>query len=94
MTADWEMCAGAANHAPAPLWTERHHVFPKFLSALLGIPVVPNLVPLCGNCHGRVHHALAHLINSGAVAHRLSPSEALLVSRAWDWWQESLGLSG
>lgn len=77
-------------HAPIPIWTQRHHVFPKYLCALLGVPVRALVVPLCATCHGRVHHALVHLINSGANPHRLSAGEAGLVVQAWAWWQSTL----
>lgn len=90
MSADRELCAGAGYHAPAPLWTERHHVFPKYLCGLLGVTIIDALVPLCSNCHGRVHHALTHLINTGTNPHRLSAAEANLVEHAWLWWQVSL----
>lgn len=87
MSKDWELCTGASSHAPHPLWTERHHTRPKYLSALLGVPIVHEVVPLCANCHGRVHHALHHLINEGVQIHRLSDGEQLLVNLAWDWWR-------
>lgn len=86
MSTDAELCAGATYHAPLVLWTQRHHVFPKYLCAMLGLPVIPDLVPLCCNCHERVHHALTHLINTGTNPHRLSSSELGYVNRAWDWW--------
>lgn len=60
------------------------------MTALLGIPIVHEVAPLCGNCHFRVHHALTHLINEGSQVHRLSDGEQLLVYLAWDWWQGAL----
>ena len=90
MSVDFESCTGAAYHSPLPLWTERHHVYPMYLSALLGVPDVHLLRPLCANCHTRVHHVLAHLINSGEQGHRLSDGEQLLVNLAWSWWQGEL----
>ncbi len=90
MSLDAELCSGASYHAPHPQWTERHHVYPKYLSGLLGVAVVPLLRPLCGNCHTRVHHALTHLINEGAQVHRLSADEQQLVDLAWAWWRAGL----
>ncbi|MDP9143875.1 MAG: hypothetical protein M3N43_04120 [Actinomycetota bacterium] len=90
MSTDTEHCTGAAYHAPLPLWTERHHVYPKYLCALVGVAVIPLVRPLCDNCHSRVHHAIAHLINTGVPGHRLSDSEMLLVNLAWSWWQGAL----
>lgn len=86
MTVDTEPCVGAAYHAPIPLWTERHHVYPKYLCSLLGVPEIPLVRPLCSNCHTRIHHILHHLINTGEPGHRLSGGEALLVGLAWSWW--------
>lgn len=90
MSIDHEPCTGALYHAPLPLWTERHHVIPKYLCALLNKPVIHMLAPLCSNCHVRVHHALTHLINTGENPHRLSPREMTLVVIAWMWWVGSL----
>lgn len=90
MSKDWELCSGASYHAPDPQWSQRHHTFPKFLCSLLDVPIRPDLVPLCGNCHGRVHHALTHLINEGIQVHRLSDGEQGLVNLAWDWWKATL----
>lgn len=92
MTRDTEECEGAAHHAPIPLWTQRHHIYPTYLCALLELPKRHEVVPLCGNCHERVHHALRHLINTGANPHRLSSSEMALVMVAWEWWQWGLQL--
>ena len=61
-----------------------------YLSALLGVPIVHLVRPLCGNCHTRVHHALTHLINEGTQPHRLSDGEQQLVALAWSWWQGEL----
>ena len=91
MSVDHEACTGARYHAPAPLWTERHHVFPMYLSRLLGVPVRRELAALCSNCHTRVHHALEHLISEGESPHRLSEGEAVFVAAAWAWWIAELG---
>lgn len=90
MSRDLELCEGALYHAPLPLWTERHHIFPTYLCSLLGVAKRHEIVPLCGNCHERVHHALKHLINEGSNPHRLSPAETVIVERAWAWWQAEL----
>lgn len=90
MSVDAEQCQGAAYHSPQPGWTERHHVYPMYLTGLLGMATIPSLWPLCGNCHGRVHHALRHLINEGLQVHRLSEREQALVTRAWNWWQSAV----
>lgn len=90
MSRDIEPCAGAYYHSPQPLWTERHHVHPKYLSALLGLPVDPILIPLCETEHGNVHHALTHLINTGTNPHRFAEATQDCVDDAWSWWQEKL----
>lgn len=90
MSTDHESCTGAAYHSPLPLWTERHHVYAQYLCALLGVPAIPLVRPLCSNCHTRIHHVLTHLINTGEPGHRLSDGEQLLVNLAWAWWQGEL----
>lgn len=90
MSLDHELCVGASYHSPHPQWTERHHIYPMYLCGLLGVPDIHVLRPLCGNCHGRVHHALTHLINEGVQVHRLSEGEQVLVNLAWSWWQGAL----
>lgn len=90
MTRDTEVCTGAGSHAPLPLWTERHHIFPTYLCDLLGVEERDEVLPLCGNCHERVHHAIRHLVNTGENPHRLSVRETSLVQAAWSWWQQTL----
>ncbi len=90
MTRDTELCAGATYHSPQPLWTERHHVYPMYLSALLGLPVIPIVVPFCETEHGNVHHALRHLINTGTNPHRFAESTESYVEAAWTWWQAAI----
>jgi hypothetical protein len=72
MTRDAELCEGATYHSPLPLFTERHHVYPMYLAALLGVPANATVVPLCGTEHENVHHALRHLINTGENPHRFA----------------------
>ncbi len=93
MSRDAELCQGATYHSPQPLWTERHHVIPMYLSALLGLPVVTIVVPLCETEHGNVHHALHHLINTGENPHRFADRTQGYVDDAWYWWQAAI-LSG
>ncbi len=90
MSRDIELCAGSTYHSPQPLWTERHHVFPMYLSALLGLPVVTILVPLCATEHENVHHALRHLINTGTNPHRFADRTQGCVDAAWEWWQAAI----
>ena len=90
MTYDPELCQGAAYHSPRPITTERHHVYPKYLADLLGLPVIPVLVPLCGTEHENVHHALRHLINTGENPHRFADRTQGYVDAAWTWWQVAL----
>ena len=90
MTRDAEPCVGATYHSPQPLWTERHHIFPMYLSALLDLPVVPLVAPLCGTEHENVHHALRHLINTGENPHRFADRTQTLVDAAWEWWQAAI----
>ncbi len=91
MTRDPELCMGSTYHSPMPLLTERHHVFPMYLSALLGQPINPTRVPLCGTEHSTVHHALEHLINTGEQGgHRFAERTQGYVDTAWSWWQAAL----
>ncbi len=90
MSRDTELCEGATYHSPVPLWTERHHIYPKYLSGLLGVPVIEKLVPLCGTEHENVHHALRHLINTGENPHRFAAQTQGYVEAAWVWWQAEL----
>jgi hypothetical protein len=84
---DPELCTGA-KHTTRPLTTQRHHIHPKYLSALLGVPVRTELTPLCGMCHDAVHHLLDHLISEGATpGHRRGAGYWRWVDEAWAWWQ-------
>ncbi len=94
MSRDWERCIGAESHTPADLWSERHHVFPKFLCDLAGIPRRPELAPLCGTCHANVHHGIEHLLENGTIGHTLPYGSRLLVYRWWAWWQEAIVVGG
>ncbi len=90
MSRDFEPCWGASYHSPQPLWTERHHIFPMYLSALLGLPVRPIVVALCATEHENLHHALRHLINTGNNPHRFAERTQDYVDDAWYWWQASI----
>lgn len=82
------VCQGATDHRPVYAETDRHHVRPKYLAALLGLPIETRTVPLCSGCHDLVHHVLHHLINEGTMGgHRLSPRMHALVMDPWEWWQ-------
>jgi len=61
-----------------------------YLSAALGQPVNPTVVPLCGTEHENVHHGLHHLINTGDNPHRFADRTQSYVDVAWAWWQASL----
>lgn len=88
MTRDSEECQGASYHSPLPLWTDRHHVIPKYLSALLGQPIDPRTVSLCATEHVNIHHAIVHLINEGSQGeHRFSARTQSYIDAAWTWWQ-------
>ena len=87
---DPELCAGST-HSCAPLTTQRHHVIPKYLSALLGLPITRTVVPLCGTCHDAVHHLIEHLINEGETpGHRRGAGYWRLVDIAWAWWKTEM----
>ena len=91
MTRDSEPCEGATYHAPQPLFTQRHHVRPKYLAALLGVPIDPTVVPLCATEHDNVHHALHHLINEGQQGgHRFADRTQGYIEAAWQWWGAAL----
>jgi hypothetical protein len=75
-------------HAPAYAETDRHHVRPTYLCALLGLPKETLTVPLCSGCHDLAHHLLHHLINTGTWGgHRPAAGLRLVVANGWDWWQ-------
>jgi len=81
-------CVGATYHSPRYAETDRHHVYPKYLSALLGVPTRSETMRLCSGCHDLVHHALHHLINTGTRGgHRLPAGARAQVLAAWGWWQ-------
>lgn len=87
MSYDPESCTGSS-HSCRPLTTQRHHLYPKFLCGLLGIPVIPVVTPLCGSCHDSVHALLVHLINEGATpGHVRGAGYWQWVDMAWAWWQ-------
>lgn len=90
MSYDPELCTGSA-HSCKPLTTQRHHVYPKYLSALLGVRINPRVAPLCGACHDSVHHLIEHLINEGTTpGHRRGAGYWRWVDEAWDWWQAAV----
>ncbi len=83
------ICRGVKSHTPEPAETDKHHIFPKFMAGILGIPIRRETVTICSGCHDLVHHVLAHLVNEGTVGgHRLSAPLRLMVDSAWAWWQE------
>jgi len=91
MTRTSKVCVGARYHSPIYYEIDNHHLFPKFLCALLGVPERRETVPLCATDHDNVHHALTALINTGTVGgHRLAPGSRLLVEAAWVWWRTTL----
>ncbi len=86
-----ETCFGVKSHTPEPAEVDRHHIFPKYLSHLLGVPERRETAALCSGCHDLVHHVLRHFINEGTMGrHRLSSTLRTIVDRAWEWWQSSL----
>lgn len=91
MTATIEICVGAKYHSPRYAETDTHHIYPKYLCSLLGLPERPETVRLCAQCHDNVHHVLRHFINTGTPGnHNLSDGAKRQVLAAWDWWQEQL----
>ena len=86
------ICQGAISHRPDYAETDNHHVHPKYLAALLGLPVDNHLiVPLCSGCHDLTHHILHHFINEGnAGGHHMPKGIKLLVGDAWGWWTSNL----
>ncbi len=84
-------CRAVAFHTPEPAETDRHHLYPLYMSRLLGVPERKETVNICSGCHDLVHHVLHHLINGGTVGgHRLSVPLRQMVDAAWGWWQETL----
>lgn len=91
MTTTTIECVGALDHRPNYAEVDRHHVYPKYLCGLLGVPTLAVTVPLCAQCHDLVHHALHHLINTGTIdGHRLAAGSRWIVYEAWRWWQAEL----
>jgi hypothetical protein len=91
MSVDLEKCVGSRTHRPAVITTDRHHVYPKYLCALLELKEIGALVPLCKTEHDNIHHVIDHLINEGeAGGHVLSLGATILVNACWDWYQEVL----
>lgn len=85
------VCVGALDHSPRYAEVDRHHVRPKYLCALLGVPYRTETVDLCAGCHDVTHHVLHHLINTGTVqSHHLPSGIRSVVETAWVWWQETL----
>ncbi len=86
------VCAcGMADHTPQYAEVDSHHVFPKYMAGLLGIPERKETVALSSGCHDQAHHVIHHLINEGTVGgHRLAPGLRALVDQAWEWWQEEV----
>ncbi len=84
-------CVGAIDHSPRYFETDRHHTFPRYLCALLGIASRPETVRLCAQCHDSAHHVIHHLINSGTWGgHRLPAGTRAQVMAAWSWWQAAV----
>lgn len=85
-------CAcGMADHTPQYAEIDRHHLYPHYLTALLGIPDRRDTVPLASGCHDLLHHVLHHLISGGTVGgHRLSVGLRRYVEAAWQWWQREV----
>lgn len=87
MTTAVKRCVGAREHRPDYAETDAHHVFPKYLAHLLGVPEIPTTVTLCSGCHDLVHHLIHHLISDGNVdRHHSSPRVMALARRAYGWW--------
>lgn len=87
------VCAGSLYHSPAYCEVDNHHVYPKYLCSLLGVPERRETVPLCSTDHDNAHHALVHLINNGeSGGHRLSAGLQVHVDAAWRWWQATVTL--
>lgn len=89
MTRTTRRCAsGIVDHTPQYAEVDRHHVYPLYLSDLLGVPDRIERVDLCSGCHDLAHHVLHHLISGGEWGgHRLSSGLKAVVSEAWAWYQ-------
>ncbi len=84
-------CYGVRSHTPEPAEVDQHHIRPKYMAHLLGVPERTEIVALCSGCHDLVHHVLRHRVNEGTVGgHRLSAMLRDAVDTAWSWWQETL----
>lgn len=88
MTRTDRVCQGASYHSPIYYETDNHHIFPRFLCGLLGIPARKETAILCATCHDNLHAVIRHLVNEGTVGgHRLSRGMAAQVNAFWSWWQ-------
>ncbi len=84
-------CYGVTSHTPEPAEIDRHHLYPRYMSGLLGIPERTERVNLCSGCHDLVHHVLHHRVNEGTLGgHHLSAASRHIVDAAWEWWQEEV----
>lgn len=82
---------GAKRHSPVYAEVDHHHIYPKYLAALLGLPERPETVDLCAGCHDDLHHVLRHWINEGHPGgHHLPQLMRWYVQVAWAWWQDGL----
>lgn len=91
MSRTTRVCVGALYHSPIYYEVDSHHIFPRYMAGLLGIPERPETAILCATDHDNLHAILKHLINEGTMGgHRPAPGLRVLVDRAWSWWQEEL----
>ena len=88
MTRTAAICSGAREHTPQYAEIDNHHLYPRYLCGLLGVPERRETVQLCSGCHDLLHHVLHHCINAGTLGgHRLSAGLKRHVEAAWQWWR-------
>lgn len=85
------LCAGALDHRPRYAEVDRHHIYPKYLASLLGVPEVNVTTDLCSGCHDLIHHLIHHLINEGDLGGHHAPYRVAGLARtAYSWWTSAL----
>ncbi len=85
------ICQGSRYHSPVYYEVDTHHLYPKYLCHLLGIPERPETIALCALDHDNLHHVIRHYINEGSPGgHRLSVALKGHVDAAWQWWENTI----
>ena len=80
---DGRACACQADHRPAPLEPQSHHLWPVYLG---GPPAKATMLWLCPTTHTNVHRALRAMVKAGRVLSRTElrePGRPVVPFYAW-----------